>query len=96
MKWINISKFWEKLLPFHSSVKIVAPLTNKIVRQDIHAPLLSKETAKIKAETKNLRTTHENEKLRVVSNFPKVSNSFCSAHKRTVPQTGSLLSLGQV
>ena len=52
--------------PFHSSERIVSPLTEKIVHHVIHAPLLSEKTTKIKAEAKNQRRRHEDEKLSVI------------------------------
>ena len=53
--------------PFHSSKKVVAALTDKIVNQVIRAPLLSEETTKLKAEAKVQRWFHEKEKLEVIS-----------------------------
>ena len=50
---LSINYPTESDVSFQLSVKIVAPLTDKIVRQDIYTLLLSEETAKIKAKTKN-------------------------------------------
>ena len=60
--------------PFHSSEKVVAPLTNKTVNQVICAPLLSEETTKLKAKAKVQRRFHEKEKLEVIRHqLPKKS-----------------------
>ena len=52
--------------PFHSSEKVVAALTDKIVNQVICAPFLSEETTKLKAEAKVQRRFHKKEKLEVM------------------------------
>ena len=63
---LNINYPVEFDAPFCSSEKVVAPLTDKIVKQVTCAPLLLEETTKLKAEVKVQMRFHEKEKLEVI------------------------------